>query len=93
VEPPSVRRLSLYKEYYIEHINPLLLYIAVSACATVYGLLYWMAIENLGKVKFKYALTFILSMFLTPFGAWVVSLVLKARQLGKELKQLDKSAA
>ena len=77
----------------MEHINPLLLYIAASTGATACGLLYWMAIENLGKVKVKYALTFSLSMFLTPFGAWVVSLVLKACQLRKELNQLNKSAA
>jgi hypothetical protein len=77
----------------MEQINPLLLYLMASAGATICGLLYWMAIDNLGKIKGKYVFTFILSLFLSPFGAWVVSLVLKARQLRKELRQLNKPAA
>jgi hypothetical protein len=77
----------------MENTNPWLLYLLGSAGATVSGLLYWMAIENLANVKGRYVLTFFLSLFLTPVGAWVVSLVVKARQLTKEFKKIEKPAA
>jgi hypothetical protein len=75
------------------HLNPWLIYFAGAACATGSGLVYWMAIENLVKVKSKFVLVFILSLFLTPLGAWIISLIFKARQAIKELKQLNESAA
>ena len=76
----------------MDHINPLLMYFTVASCATINGVLYWMAVENLHKVKYKFVLASILSLFLTPFGAWVVSLAIKALQLRKENIQLNKLA-
>ncbi len=77
----------------MEHLSPLLLYFLITSGATVNGLFYWMAVENLGKIKLKFVFTLFLSLLLTPFGAWVISLIFKTRHLKKELKQLNESAA
>ena len=77
----------------MEQINPFLMYFTIACGTTVCGVLYWMIVENLAKVKYKFVLSFILSVILTPVGAWIISLVLKAWQLRKELKQLNGSAA
>ncbi|MDR3666607.1 MAG: hypothetical protein P4L35_07185 [Ignavibacteriaceae bacterium] len=76
----------------MEHINPFLIYFSFTTSATISGVLYWMAIDNMQKVKYKFVLALFLSLLLTPFGAWVVSIALKALQLRKENIQINKLA-
>ena len=47
----------------------------MSASGTVCGILYWMAMENMREKKYKVIHVFLLSLFLTPIGAWIVSAI------------------
>jgi hypothetical protein len=62
------------------NLHPILFYFMIKASATVSGLFYLMTVENLGKMDNKFVLALILILFLAPFGAWVVSAILKIRQ-------------
>jgi hypothetical protein len=54
-----------------------LMYFILTASATATGLCYWMAVQNMHRKGFKVFWVFIVSLLITPFGAWIVSLVLK----------------
>jgi hypothetical protein len=77
----------------MESMNPLLKYFAANGLATFCGIIYWMTIENfqqrkIGEEKQKYfALVMILSLLLTPIGAWVVSMLSKLRRLAPAIKE------
>jgi NhaP-type Na+/H+ or K+/H+ antiporter len=77
----------------MDGLNPLLKYFLATSAATAMGLLYWMAVANLEKYKMKFVLALLLSLLLTPAGAWIVSLILKARQLSKEIQRMNASAS
>ena len=77
----------------MENLDPILRYFAYTATATMAGFFYWLSVENLGKRKNKFVYALLLSFFLTPVGCWVVSLIIKAKDLRVELKRLDDTAA
>jgi len=54
-----------------------LMYFALTVGCTAAGLCYWMAVETMQRKGFKVYWVFILSILITPFGAWIVSLALK----------------
>jgi len=47
----------------------------MSASGTVCGILYWMSMENMRVKRYKVIHVFLLSLFLTPVGAWIVSTI------------------
>jgi len=69
-----------------------LTYFLTNAGATASALFCWMAIENMQpleikqKVHEKLALVFILSLLITPVGAWIVSAVIRMRKIAPTLK-------
>lgn len=63
--------------------------------ATVSGIVYWLAIENLQPIreprKFeKLWLAALLSVLISPLGAWIVSGFLRMRSTAQDLKKSDK---
>jgi hypothetical protein len=68
-----------------------LMYFALTAVATAAGLCYWMAVEAMHRKGFKVFWVFILSILITPFGAWIVSLALK--EAAKPEKHLEETIA
>jgi hypothetical protein len=46
-----------------------------SLAATGSGILYWMAMENMRDTKHRGITVFLLSVILSPAGAWVVSTI------------------
>jgi hypothetical protein len=69
-----------------------LTYFLANAGATVSAIFYWMAVENMQpleikqKVHQKLALVFVLSLLITPVGAWVVSAIIRIRKIAPTLK-------
>ena len=55
----------------------ILAYFMLTASATAAGVCYAMAVETIRRKGFKLFWVFVLSLLITPFGAWIVSLVLK----------------
>lgn len=58
-------------------IMDILMYFALTAFATAAGLLYSMCLENMQRKGFKTIWAFLLSLLVTPFGAYLASLVLR----------------
>jgi hypothetical protein len=65
----------------MESIPDMLKYLLFSAGATVSGILYWMSIENMKSSSHKLFYVFLLSLFLTPAGAWVVTTILRITKI------------
>lgn len=59
-------------------------YFIYTILATISGILYWMTVENLSYLKSKFVLSAGLSVILTPFIAWGVSVIIKAMHLKSE---------
>lgn len=64
-----------------------LMYLLLTASATGAGLCFWMAVENMQRKGFKIFWVFILSILITPFGAWIVSLVVKEAAPPEEVEK------
>ncbi len=56
-----------------------LVYFLCTAFATACGVCYWMAVENTQRKGFKAYWVFVFSFLITPFGAWLVSLILREK--------------
>ena len=69
-----------------------LTYFLANVGGTVGAIFYWMAVENLQPLEIKQkdhkklALVFILSLLITPVGAWVVSAIIRMRKIAPTLK-------
>ena len=79
----------------MESIPDLLKYFLANAGATLSGVFYWMAVENMQPLEFKqkvhqklYVVLF-LSLLLTPLGAWAVSSIVRIRKIAPSLKNVD----
>ena len=74
-------------------IPSVLAYFAANAIATLAGMLYWMAVENFQRLEakqkthHKLALVLVLSLLISPMGAWVVSIVVRLRKIAPTLKE------
>jgi hypothetical protein len=68
---------SIHKEGYMETIPTVFNYLLIGSTATVCGILYWMAMENMREQRFRTFYIFTLSFLLPPVGAWVVSVILR----------------
>jgi len=75
----------------METMHPAFQFFSMTILATIGGILYWMAVDNLNHLKSKFLLSGALSVFLTPFGAWAVSVIIKAMHL-REQHQVGTSA-
>ena len=62
-------------------MHPAIQFFMMTILATMSGVLYWMAVENLSHLKSKFVLSAALSVILTPFGSWAVSVFIKAMHL------------
>jgi len=62
-------------------MHPAIQFFMLTILATMSGVLYWMAVDNLDHLKSKFVLSAALSIILTPFGAWAVSVFIKAMHL------------
>jgi hypothetical protein len=86
------RSLLAGKEFTMDSIPEVLKYFLANAAATMGAVFYWMAVENMQpleikqKVHQKLALVFILSLLISPFGAWVVSSIIRIRKITRTLK-------
>jgi hypothetical protein len=71
----------------MDSIPDFLKYFLANAGATLSAIFYWMAVENMQpleikqKVHQKLALVFILSLLITPVGAWIVSAIFRIRKI------------
>jgi len=76
----------------MESLPDILKYFLANAGATLSGIFYWMTIENMQpldmkqRIHQKLAFVFILSLLITPVGAWVVSSILRVRKIAPTLK-------
>lgn len=67
-------------------MNVILLIILALCSSTALGLLFWMALKNFESLSNNLTYVIVLSLFLTPAGAWFVSLVYKLNESLKGLK-------
>lgn len=70
----------------MEFPRDVLRYFLTSIGATISGILYWMSVQNLGDRRYKLLHAGLLSIFLTPFGAWVVTSLVRMRDLSRSMK-------
>ena len=76
----------------MDSIPEVLKYFLANAGVTMSAIFYWMAIENMQplevkqKVHQKLGLVFILSLLISPLGAWVVSAIIGIRRIAPTLK-------
>jgi len=59
----------------------ILLYLFGAVNATFLGVLYYMSMENMKDANHKMLIVNLLSVFFTPFGAYVVTLFLHMRRM------------
>ena len=52
---------------------PVLQYLAYTLGATFWAVMFSLAVENWKEEKYKYVYAVVISVILTPFGAWVIS--------------------
>ena len=67
-------------------INVLLLILLALASSTALGLMFWMALKNFGSLSNSLTYVIILSLFLSPAGAWFFSLFYKLNENIKALR-------
>ncbi len=70
-------------------LSPVLRYFAYTAAATISGLFYWLAAENFREHKYRFLYALSLSVLLSPFGAWVISTIVRAVQLTRNRGNSD----
>ena len=58
----------------------ILMYFMLTCCATVIGVCYAMALETLRRKNLKLFWAYILSILVTPVGAWVVSTLVRGSE-------------
>jgi hypothetical protein len=61
----------------MEQLPPALNYFLVTSGATVAGVLFMISVENMAGYKYRYVLAVASFLFLSPFGAWFLSLFVK----------------
>ena len=61
-------------------MNEILLIFLALCSSTALGLMFWMALKNFESLSNKLTYVILLSLFLTPVGAWFVSLFYKMRE-------------
>ena len=61
-------------------MNVILLIILALCSSTALGLMFWMALKNFESLSHNLTYVIVLSLFLTPAGAWFVSLFYKMRE-------------
>lgn len=54
-----------------------LMYFVLTCCATVIGVCYAMALETMRNKNFKVIWVYVLSILVTPIGAWIVSTIVR----------------
>jgi hypothetical protein len=75
----------------METLPVLLKYVLYNAAATAAGIFYWMAVENMQPLEIrqrthqKLVFVFLISLVLTPIGAWVISSILRMRKIAPTL--------
>ena len=62
-------------------MHPAFQFFMATILSTISGILYWMAVDNLNHLKSRFVLSAGLSVIVTPFGAWVVSVFIKTMHL------------
>ncbi len=62
-------------------MHPAFQFFLLTIVATMSGILYWMTVDNLNHLKSRFVLSASLSIILTPFGAWAISVLIKAMHL------------
>jgi len=67
-------------------INVLLMILLVLASSTALGLMFWMALKNFGSLSNSLTYVTILSLLLSPVGAWAFSLFYKLNENIKALR-------
>ena len=75
----------------METLHPAFQFFTITILATIGGILYWMAVDNLNHLKSKFVLASALSVILTPSGVWAVAVFIKAQHL-REKNQVGTSA-
>jgi len=70
----------------METLHPAFQFFTITILATIGGILYWMAVDNLNHLKSKFILSSALSVILTPFGAWAVAVIIKAMHLREKTR-------
>ena len=75
----------------METLHPAFQFFTITILATIGGVLYWMAVDNLNHLKSKFVLASALSVLFTPFGAWAMAVFIKAMHL-REKNQVGTSA-
>jgi hypothetical protein len=66
--------------------NIFLLILLASVASTALGLMFWMALKNFGSLSNSLTYVVILSLFLSPAGAWFFSLFYKLNENLKALR-------
>jgi hypothetical protein len=75
----------------METLPVLLKYVLYNAAATAAGIFYWMAVENMQPLEIrqrthqKLVFVFLISLVLTPFGAWMISSIFRMRKIAPTL--------
>lgn len=67
-------------------MNVILLILLALCSSTALGLMFWMALKNFESLSNNLTYVIVLSLFLTPAGAWFVSLFYKMRESTITLK-------
>ena len=68
-----------------------LLYLLGAVNATVMGVLYYMSMENMKDASHKMRTVNVLSLFFTPFGAYIITLFLHMRRMSEMAALTPKS--
>ena len=79
----------------MESILPILKYLGTNAGLVLAAMFYSWAVQNMQPIQReeqkieKLPLVVVLSLLITPFGAWIVSVFMKSRKVVQEIKKLD----
>lgn len=66
-----------------------LFYFLSSTGATLCGIMYWMSVQNMGDRRYRLLQVGILSIFLTPVGAWVITSFVRMADLSRKSKESE----
>jgi hypothetical protein len=79
----------------MESILPILKYLGTNAGMILVAMFYSWAVQNMQPIQReeskieKLPLVIVLSLLITPFGAWIVSVFMKSRRVIQDIKKLD----
>jgi hypothetical protein len=79
----------------MDSLLPILKYLGTNAGAVLVAMFYSWAVQNMQPVQKqedkveKLPLVVVLSLLITPFGAWIVSVFMKSRRVTQDAKKLD----